>query len=244
MSEQQATNAEATTTEATTGNEGQVATVTPNDVAANTQPEPSGETAQETFDREYVEKLRKENATYRTKAKEYSQQVSETAEAKEAEKNELIQQIGKALGLVEDTQDPKALLDAATQREQEAAAERDKLAQELNQFRQQNAVQAAAPAGVDTDLLNAVLSANKALDQLDPTADDYAQQVNAAVNAVIEKHPSLRTQAVPHASGVDPTNTNTGAQKTLTREDLNDMSAEDINKAVREGRLNHLLGGK
>lgn len=235
MSEQQA-NAEATTTEATTG-EQQGATVTPNDVAANTQPETSGETAQETFDREYVEKLRKEAAQYRTKAKEVE-------EAKAGELDAFKQEMAKALGLVEDTQDPKALLDAATQREQEAATERDKLAQELNQFRQQNAVQAAAPQGVDTDLLNAVLSANKALDQLDPTADDYAQQVNAAVNAVIEKHPSLRTQAVPHASGVDPTNTNTGAQKTLTREDLNDMSAEDINKAVREGRLNHLLGGK
>lgn len=235
MSEQQ-TGAETSTTEPTTG-EQQGATVTPNDVAANTQPDHAGETAQETFDREYVEKLRKEAAQYRTKAKEVE-------EAKAGELDAFKQEMAKALGLVEDTQDPKALLDAATQREQEAAAERDKLAQELNQFRQQNAVQAAAPQGVDTDLLNAVLSANKALDQLDPTADDYAQQVNSAVNAVIEKHPSLRTQAVPHASGVDPTNTNTGAQKTLTREDLNDMSAEDINKAVREGRLNHLLGGK
>lgn len=233
MSEQQA-NAEATTEETTTG-EQQGVTVTPNDVAANTQPDPAGETAQETFDREYVEKLRKEAAQYRTKAKEIE-------EAKAAELDAFKQDMAKTLGLVEDTQDPKALLDAATQREQEAAAERDKLAQELNQFRQQNAITAAAPEGVDTDLLNAVLSANKALDQLDPTADDYAQQVNAAVNAVIEKHPSLRTQAVPHASGVDPTNTNTGAQKRITEEDLATMSSTEIYEAQKAGKLNHLLG--
>lgn len=206
---------------------------TPNPTADTEQvQEPQGGQGdkQETFDREYVEKLRAENAKYRTKAKE-------TAEAKDAEKNELIQQIGKALGLVDDTpEDPTKLIEAAT-------AERDHMAAQLRQYKVNDAIRAAAPDGTDIPLLTALLNSNNSLSELDLSSDDYHAQVAQAVTTAIDTHPNLRTQVVPPASGVDPTNTTSGTERKLTREDLKTMSADEISHAMETGKLNHLLNG-
>lgn len=227
----QATTAEADTTAHQDDNS--TAPHTPNPTADTEQvQEQQGDQGdkQETFDREYVEKLRAENAKYRTKAKE-------TAEAKDAERDQLIQQIGKALGFVDDTpEDPTKLIEAAT-------AERDQLAAQLRQYKVNDAIRNAAPTGTDIPLLTALLNSNNSLSELDLSSDDYHAQVAQAVTTALDTHPNLRTQVVPQASGVDPTNTNSGTERKLTRDDLKNMSADEISHAMETGKLNHLLNG-
>ena len=228
------TPADVQATEATTGQE---PTPTPADLAAQATPEPpapetpTAETPAETFDREYVEKLRTEAAKYRTRAKEIE-------DTKAAELDAFKQEMAKALGLVEDTaDDPAALLEAAQ-------AERDKMAEQLNAYRRDDAIRTAlknVDGKVDETLLHAVLNSNNAFRELEITSDDYADQVSAMIATAIENHPSLIVQATPPASGVDTTNTNTGADRKITREDLANMTATEINQAARDGKLNHLM---
>lgn len=229
-------------TDATTGQE---PTPTPNDVAAQavgTNPNlddngndpaaqtPPAETPAETFDREYVEKLRKEAAQYRTKAKEIE-------DTKAAELDAFKQEMAKALGLVDNTEaDPAALLEAAQ-------AERDKMAEQLHTYQRDNALRDAiknVDGKVDETLLHAVLNQNNAFRELEITSDDYTEQVSALVATAIENHPSLLVQVTPTASGVDPTNTHTGADRKITEADLAKMSPREIYDAQRSGKLDHL----
>lgn len=228
------TTADVQATDATTGQE---PTPTPNDMAAQATPEhpapetPPAETPAETFDREYVEKLRKEAASYRTRAKEIE-------DTKAAELDAFKQEMAKALGLVEDTaDDPAALLEAAQ-------AERDKMAEQLNAYRRDDAIRTAlknVDGKVDETLLHAVLNQNNAFRELEITSDDYTEQVSALVATAIENHPSLLVQVTPTASGVDPTNTNTGADRKITQADLETMTSREIYEAQKAGKLNHLL---
>lgn len=189
----------------------------------------------ETFDREYVEKLRKEAAQYRTKAKEIE-------ESKAGELDAFKQQIGKALGLVEDdTDDPAKLLEAATKREQEIAAERDTYLAQIADFKRNEALNdVAKTAGVgDLTLLKGALALNNQYQALDINADDYSAQVAEIVTQTLTSHPALAQ--VAHTSGIDTSTTNSGAARQLTREDLANMTSAEINKAAREGKLNHLM---
>lgn len=192
-----------------------------------------------------IRTAREEAAKYRTKAKTAAETAAEEAQSKaQAERDALIQNIGKTLGLVEDAQqDPEALLKAATEREQKAAAERDELMEKINAYRRNDAVRTAVSTvdgKVDTALLAAVLNSDNAFNQLDVNADDFETQVAQIVTNKIESHPSL-VQATHKASGVDTSNTQRGAAKQLTREDLKSMTATEINKAVREGRVANLM---
>lgn len=196
--------------------------------------------------RDSLTKSNREAAAYRSKLRDMEAKLAERDKADEERKQadtDFKQKIGQLLGFVDDdTTDPQALLDAATKSAKEAAAERDSMAAQLRQYRQQDAIRAAA-GGADTKLLTALLQANQEFAALDPTADDYADQVEAHVKAAIEEHPSLRVQAAPAASGVDTSNTNRGADRPLTRDDLAGMTPAQINEAVRAGKLNHILGG-
>lgn len=192
-----------------------------------------------------IRTAREEAAKYRTKAKSAAETAAEEAQSKaQAERDALIQNIGKQLGLVEEeTPDPESLIKAATEREQKAAAERDELMDKLNTYRRNDAVRTAVSkvdGKVDTDLLSAVLNSDNAFTQLDVNADDFETQVAQIVTNKIESHPSL-VQATHKASGVDTSNTQRGAAKQLTREDLKTMTATEINKAVREGRVANLM---
>lgn len=192
-----------------------------------------------------IRTARDEAAKYRTKAKTAAETAAEEAQSKaQAERDALIQNIGKQLGLVQDeTPDPESLIKAATEREQKAAAERDELMDKLNTYRRNDAVRTAVSTvdgKVDTDLLTAVLNSDNAFTQLDVDEDDFETQVAQIVTNKIESHPSL-VQATHKASGVDTSNTQRGAAKQLTREDLKSMTATEINKAVREGRVANLM---
>lgn len=224
----------------------------------NTQPEtqPQQETNQPAggiedlpeWAQKEIRSLRDESAKYRTRSKDAeatkADELKAAQEKAEQERNQLIQDIGKKLGLVEDeTSDPQKLIEAAVQREQAAAKERDEMRDTLTKYRRNDAVRAAVSkvdGTVDTDLLAAVLNSDNAFTQLDVNADDFDAQVAQIVTSKIESHPSL-VQATHKASGVDTSNTQRGAARQLTREDLKSMTATEINKAVREGRVANLM---
>lgn len=195
-----------------------------------------------------IRSLRDESAKYRTRSKDAeaakADELKAAQEKAEAERNQLIQDIGKKLGLVEDeTSDPQKLIDAAVQREQEAAKERDQMRDTLTKYRRNDAMRSAVEkvdGNVDTTLLNALLNSDNAYSALDVDADDFESQVEKIVNQKLESHPSL-IQAIHKASGVDTSNTTRGTEKPLTREDLKNMSAHEINEAVKSGKLSHLM---
>lgn len=223
------------------------ATQPPAQEPANT-PEPQQATSVDQLP-EWAQKeirtARDEAAKYRTKAKSAAETAAEEAQAKaQAERDALIQSIGKQLGLVEEeTTDSEALIKAAVEREQAAAKQRDELQEQLNTYRRNDAVRTAVSkvdGQVDTDLLSAVLNSDNAFTQLDVNADDFDAQVAQIVTSKIESHPSL-IQAIHKASGVDTSNTTRGTEKPLTREDLKNMSAHEINEAVKSGKLSHLM---
>lgn len=223
---------------------------TPADIAAQ-QPTPTEPPAEPTtpnsvdelpdWAQSEIRKARDEAAKYRTRAKDTAEEVAAKAKA---EREDLIQTLGRQLGLVEDeTNDPDKLLTAAQQQAENAAKERDTLAQQLADYRRKDAVSNAlskVDGNVDTALLQAVLHSDNAYNTLDINADDFTDQVSQIITNTIESHPSL-VQATHKASGVDTSNTRSGAAKPLTREDLAGMSADEINAAVKDGRLSHLM---
>lgn len=223
---------------------------TPADIAAQ-QPTPTEPPAEPTtpnsvdelpdWAQSEIRKARDEAAKYRTRAKDTAEDVAAKAKA---EREELIQTLGRQLGLVEDeTNDPDKLLTAAQQQAENAAKERDTLANQLADYRRKDAVSNAlskVDGTVDTALLQAVLHSDNAYNTLDINADDFSDQVSQIITNTIESHPSL-VQATHKASGVDTSNTRSGAAKPLTREDLAGMSADEINAAVKDGRLSHLM---
>lgn len=233
MSEQQQAQGQEPTAEHAHDNTEQQAQQQP---APDTTPEVDQDAQQqpETFDREYVEKLRKEAAANRTRAKEHEEAVA----AAQAEKDELIREFGKRLGFIkdEDTEqaDAQALMEQLT-------AERDAKAKELADLRSELALKDAATAvNADTDLLIPYLRGTGALADLDPAADDYNAQVADVVKQAVESNPKLATQAVPRSSSVDSTNPNPAGRK-LTQDDLARLYAEgkyeEINKAAASGLI-------
>ncbi|WP_347285537.1 hypothetical protein [Corynebacterium stationis] len=227
--------------------------VTPNDVQPQepvVEPvEPAGESSVPNsvdelpdWAQSEIRKAREEAAKYRTRAKDTAEEVAAKAKA---EREELIQTLGRQLGLVEDeTNDPDKLLTAAQEQAEAAAKERDTLAQQLADYRRKDAVNnalAKVDGTVDTALLNAVLASDNAYNELDINADDFTDQVSTIITQTIESHPSL-VQATHKASGVDTSNTRRGNNAKLTREDLDRMYANgeyaEINKAFADGRFN------
>lgn len=215
---------------------------------AENQPSTSGIDDLPEWAQKEIRSLRDESAKYRTKSKDVeaakADELKAAQEKAEAERNQLIQDIGKKLGLVEDeTSDPQKLIDAAVEREQAAAKERDQMRDTLTKYRRNDAMRSAVEkvdGNVDTTLLNALLNSDNAYTQLDVDADDFESQVEKIVTQKLESHPSL-IQAIHKASGVDTSNTNRGTEKPLTREDLKRMSAHEINEAVKSGKLSHLM---
>ncbi|MER6663233.1 hypothetical protein ABT256_01690 [Amycolatopsis japonica] len=134
-----------------------------------------------------VRELRTENASDRTTAK--------TKAADEA-RQQLAQDIGKALGLVagdDDKADPAKLAEQVTGEQQRARA----AAVELAVFK------SAGPLGADPAALVDSRAFLSAVEQLDPTAADFADKVGAAITKAVTDNPKLRAagQAPPRSSG-------------------------------------------
>lgn len=129
---------------------------------------------------------------------------------------------------------PAAILERMT-------AERDTTTAELNTLRTELAVRAAADkAGADYTILGPYLNGTGELAKLDPTASDYTAQVAKLVADTVKTLPQLkRAQAAP-ASG--PQEGTRESDQKITRDQLSTMTAAEINRAVKAGKLKHLTG--
>lgn len=173
-----------------------------------------------------IERLRRENASSRTNAK--------AAAAEEARK-ELAQQIGKALGLVENEPvDPAKLTEQLTASQEQAK----QAALELAIFKSSPDAAAAAALLDSRSFLEKVAS-------LDP-AD--AEAIKAAVDESMQSIPALgkRPPAPNPAQGSSAGGPSAVGQ--LTRADVERLARDgkhaEIDKAREDGRLNDLLGIK
>lgn len=189
----------------------------------------------------HIKELREENAKHRNKAKHAADEAAQREQAQaKAQQDEMVAKIAEALG-IKDPDDPQALLDAANQKNTEQQKRIDDLVSQINDYKRRDAVQdAVGDRKVNTKLLDALLALDNDYTTVDPNSDGYADQVSEAVNKVIDANPEI-VQATRGQSGIDPTNTKT--DQPITREDLKTMSPEDINQALREGRLDHLVKG-
>lgn len=187
------------------------------------------------FERKYVEQLRDEAAGNRKRAKELEESVA----AATSEKDDLIQKIGKAFGFIKDEDSEAA---DANKIVEQLTSERDSTAKELRDLKEENALNKAIKGhGADDSLTIAYLRGTGALADLDPAAENYTDQVSQVVQEAVTSNPKLAAQAAVRQSSVDTTNTNTEQVTQIAREDLAKMSASEINKAHRDGKLNHLL---
>jgi hypothetical protein len=155
-------------------------------------------------------------------------------QAADEARKELAQQIGKALGLVQDDNpDPAKLTEQLTA--QTAAARQS--AVQLAVYR------AAGKVGANADaLLDSVGFANATKD-LDPNGADFGTQVEAAITAAVAANPLLKTApAGPARSGGQFTGA-PGAPDQITEDQLKTMTPEQIVEAQQKGQLRTLLGG-
>ena len=177
---------------------------------------------------EWAQKLlkdtRDEAATYRTKHKTLDEQHQG-----------LVDGIARALGLKKD--------DGPAAAAQAAAQERDKARALAREATIENAVlRLARKHDANPDALADSRSLMSKLADIDPTADDFAAQVEAAIKAALEANPSLKlAQATPSRSG-GPVGGGQGVPGQLSYEDLKKMTPEQIEEARQAGRLKSLLG--
>ncbi len=194
-----------------------------------------------TYDESYVRKLRDENAATRVKAKDAEKAAQEAArqakEAADAQKS-LTEKLGRTLGFVDDAPlAPEELLQQASAREAQLSAERDTVATELRMLRIEKALNAAAEKhDGDTSILAPYLTGTGALAQLDPTADDFASQVDAVVSAAVESNPKLKkapVQAAAPRSGGDLSGGN-GSPKSSGEKSIEDLIREKRERRERD----------
>ena len=182
------------------------------------------------FSREYVEKLRRESAGYREKAK------TDAAAAAEAARTELTQSIGKALGLVKDDEEvtPEDLL-------AQAQADRTAAIEEANATKRELAVlRAAGKHDANTDELTDSASFGRKLAALDPTDPNFSAQVDELIKATVDGNPGKFKRVQVAASSGGTQHSGEGTTQ-LSREQLAALSPEERLKAAKDGRLRSLL---
>lgn len=146
-----------------------------------------------------IERLRRENASDRTKAKEQA-----ATEAAEKARTQLAQEIGKALGLVEGEKAPtveqltKELTDQKATTETVTAAHRESQA-ELVVWRTADELKIDAQAVTDSRAFAA------AIKDLDPASATFAADVKKAAQEAAEKNPKLKAVPVAGKGGAEIT---------------------------------------
>jgi colicin import membrane protein len=196
-------------------------------------------------------KLRRENASWRTKLREQEQAAAALTEQKTAAEKQaadlkaMLDGIAKALNpeAANEPPDPAKLAEQLAT----AQAERETLAAEKDAQIRDLTVRAALPgilskAGADPDLTLAVLTAGGVLSKLDPSAESFATDLASAVAAAVEANPKLKVAPVAVRSGAEIPGRSGGSDQ-VTREQLSRMSSAEIDKARVDGRLKSLLGG-
>jgi hypothetical protein len=95
---------------------------------------------------------------------------------------------------------------------------------------------AARKNGADEDLLTAVLAHQGALGELDPTASDFTEKLDALVKSAVGANPKLKAARAAAASGIELSG-GTGEQGQITAAQLAQMTAEQIVEADQKGLL-------
>jgi hypothetical protein len=138
------------------------ASSTANDASSSPGQEPKKEV--KTFDAEYVESLRRENANYRTKNKELSDKVTQFEDAGKTE--------------------AQKLADKAVAAEREAETLRKQV--RLSSI-ERNIERAAAKAGVDAELAMKLIE----VDKLELGEDGKVKDIETVIDGLIQKWPHL-----------------------------------------------------
>lgn len=161
--------------------------------AASDKPKSTDPWADPETARKEIEKLRRENASSRTNAK---QQAAQEAVS------ELTEKLGRALGYVKDDQPPTA--EELTQQLTEAAKERDDaLSKARTALVESAAKDAAYEHGADVKTLLDSRSFAQKLSNLDPSAEGFADAVSDLVKQTVEDNPKYKASQAPASSSAD-----------------------------------------
>lgn len=198
--------------------------------ATETSTDQASDSAPETFSKEYVEKLRREAAGYREKAK------TDAAAAADAARSEITQQLGKALGLVKDDEkaDPEALVAQAQADRQAAIDDANATKRDLAVLRNADKHDANTEELLDSSGFLRKLAA------LDPSDAEFASQVDALIKDTVDGNPAKFKRAQVATSTGGGNHSGEGASQ-LSREQLAALPPAERLKAAREGRLQSLL---
>ncbi|MFG2380569.1 hypothetical protein [Streptomyces avermitilis] len=103
--------------------------------------------------------------------------------------------------------------------------------------------QTASKHGADPEALLDSASFAKAIGKLDPTADTFAANVEAAIKKAVEANPRLKVQAAqqaPAKGGFDMNN-GTAGKRQLTAAEVQKLSPDELVKAREDGLLKDYL---
>ena len=161
--------------------------VVPPTPPAAPQPAADGKQGIEAFPeaaQKMIKDLRQEAQRYRTGSEDAAKTAAEAA------KKELVQALGKSLGLIEDDADPAKLADALKASQADAADRERELA----------VYKAAAAAGADPARLLDSRSFLAAIKDIDPAKTD---ELTAAIKTAVQTNPTLGAAPTAGASTVD-----------------------------------------
>lgn len=167
----------------------------------------------------HIKKLNEESAKHRTSAKSLKEQ-------QDALKAEVLKAFGG-----DAQQSPEEAL-------KQAQEERSKAIAELTQLKETDKLRSLVKgAGGNPDVMIPFLRGSGSLP--DFGADDYDSRADEVIKETLEAQPGLRAQVAPRSSGqpLQPT----GGEARINREDLSNMSAEEIVAARKAGKLDHLF---
>lgn len=159
------------------------------------------------------------------------------ADAKAA--NERMAAVLKAAGLTPDgKEDPAEALKKAAEERDKATTTARETALELAVYKVAN----KADSGVNAEAVLDSRSFRSKVADLDPSSSDFGDKVSAAIKDAVKANPNLAAakQGAAGKSGGD-FSSGTGAGQPISEEQLAKMSNADKVKALREGKLQHLL---
>lgn len=145
-----------------------------------------------------VKRLRRENAHRRIQNRELQETAAAAVEQGIADFGKTL---ANQLGLDLDDYTADNMAAAVRAQLQDQQTKTNKVTRDLAIYR------AAGPAGADFDKLADSKTFTSAVDELDPTADDYADQVGQLVHKALESNPEWKKPAQVKRSGGDFTNT-------------------------------------
>ncbi|CAM5395184.1 hypothetical protein STENM36S_06392 [Streptomyces tendae] len=232
-------------------------TATPATPAPEQQPEPTAPTEPKgkspKFEGEFdpakfeklVENIRGDVAAEKAKREAAEKRVSEI----EQSHADFIKKLAGLAGVKTDEEKPPTPEELAKQLADEQA--RTKASDDrTREIRVEHALyKAAHKLQADAELLTAVLAHGGQLAKLDPNAESFSADVEQAVKAAVEANPKLKAKApepkepAPTPAAGAPMDGAPGGKRQLGKADVDRMTPEQIDQAVKDGRLKSYLGG-